>query len=241
MRGTLAARRRTAKQFHQAPHPAPALCEFIAQCVGGATERHEWRECVLCHKHMLVPEYDLEEEALQGSGGVEHSGLDCNTTCQSCSRETPKEGVSARPLPPPFITLTLPSETPPSTEVLDDLGISASTFRKLRGLQAREIEPEDYDLLLRLHAKPTTRVLKDDLREKVCLSFRAGGDGKEWVQPADPCTICLCVMAAGEDLTQLTCQGQHVFHSHCIREWLQTASCRCPVDKQDLSMICLSA
>ena len=74
----------------------------------------------------------------------------------------------------------------------------ASTFRKLRGLQAREIEPEDYDLLLRLHAKPTTRVLKDDLREKVCLSFRAGGDGKEWVQPADPCTICLCVMAAGE-------------------------------------------
>ena len=62
------------------------------------------------------------------------------------------------PLPPP--ALHLPSETLPPTSdlgVCADLGISITTFRKLRSLQQRELEPEDYDLLIRLHTKPITR------------------------------------------------------------------------------------
>ena len=46
----------------------------------------------------------------------------------------------------------------PSEAVLDDLGVSMDTFRRIRNLQAREITANDYDLLMRLHSKPSIKV-----------------------------------------------------------------------------------
>ena len=57
----------------------------------------------------------------------------------------------------------------------------------------------------------------------------------------ESCAVCLCAMSPGEELCRLSCKGRHTFHSHCIGEWLRTASRCCPVDQQDLSATCLSA
>ena len=127
----------------------------------------------------------------------------------------------------------------PSDSVLSDLGISLATFRQLRALQAREILPEDYDLLMRLHAKPATKVLDDATLGKVSKNFMAGSDFT--ALPGASCAICLCAMSEGEELTSLKCNSEHTFHSHCIREWMLTASSCCPMDKQDLSQLCLTA
>ena len=48
---------------------------------------------------------------------------------------------------------------------------------------------------------------------------------KTFIATADSgqqCAICLCSMSAGEKLTMLACEGKHVFHSHCIRDWLES-------------------
>mgnify|MGYP006110015191 CR=1 FL=1 len=72
---------------------------------------------------------------------------------------------------------------------------------------------------------------------KVTETFKATDD----FTSADTCTVCLCAMSPGEELCRLACQGRHTFHSHCIGEWLRTASRCCPVDQQDLSTVCLTA
>ena len=221
MSATFAARRRAAAASHR------SLCQVLAKCI----------KCEPLHK---CGDGDCKLHSVQGGDGR------C-CACESEQSELPVARTTA-PLPPPVSVLDLPSPptnppSPPSTNdfgVCADLGISISTFRKLKSLQQRELEPEDYDLLIRLHSKPTTRVLDDAMREKVCVTFRAPTG---YVPPnaGGACAVCLCALAVGEELTQLTCEGQHVFHSHCIREWLSSASRCCPVDNQDLSMQCLTA
>ena len=110
-----------------------------------------------------------------------------------------------------------------------------TTFRELRLLQTREIGPDDYDLLMRLGRKSTTKVLGEQQLAAISTVFRASAPAGE------TCAVCLCAMAEGEELCQLACQGGHTFHRHCISEWLRTASRCCPVDQQDLSACCLSA
>ena len=56
----------------------------------------------------------------------------------------------------------------------------------------------------------------------------------------DTCAVCLCAMSPGEDLCRVACHSRHVFHSHCIGEWLRTASRCCPVDQEELTNACLS-
>ena len=81
------------------------------------------------------------------------------------------------------------------------------------------------------------QVLDEQQCAKVTETFKATDD----FTSADTCTVCLCAMSPGEELCRLACQGRHTFHSHCIGEWLRTASRCCPVDQQDLSTVCLTA
>ena len=122
-----------------------------------------------------------------------------------------------------------PTFSTPSAAVTEDLGVSLHIFRELQLLQTREIGPEDYDLLMLLHAKSSRRVLDEAtlhaVTEDVC-----GGD-----QGGAACPICLSQMSSGDRCCRLACQGRHVFHRDCLSEWLRTASCCCPVDQQDLS------
>jgi hypothetical protein len=122
-----------------------------------------------------------------------------------------------------------PTFAPPPVAVRDDLGISLETFRELQLLQTREITEEDYDLLLLLHAKPSTKVFeKGELRE-VSEAFSTTS------KLDDACAVCLGPMCAGEELCRLSCEGRHTYHRSCIHEWLTTASRCCPIDKQELS------
>ena len=124
-----------------------------------------------------------------------------------------------------------PTFDAPTSGVSEDLGLNLAEFRELQLLQLREIEPEDYDLLMRLSAKATTKCLGEAQLGRVTHSFRAARDA------TDACAVCLGAMGAGEELCQLACRGGHVFHQHCIHEWLRTASRCCPVDQQDLSTL----
>lgn len=168
-----------------------------------------------------------------------------NSICSECSQKFCREGASAvtstrgerhfccscdskRRLQR-FVPAPVPRE-----DVLHSLGIDVQTFRKLRQLQAREITPDDYDLLMSLHAKSNSKVLTEQQLSDVGENFVAG-------QAADTCSVCLGAMAAGEKLCRLACRGRHVFHSHCIDEWLTTASRCCPIDQQDLAELCSSA
>ena len=133
------------------------------------------------------------------------------------------------PPPPPTSVHVQPTFSPPSQGLSEDLGISLSTFRELQLLQTREITAEDYELLMLLHAKPNTKVLDEQQLRHVAFTFCATAAHE------DDCAVCLQSMSEGETLCRLACTGRHVFHSHCITDWLQTASRCCPVDQQDLS------
>jgi hypothetical protein len=145
--------------------------------------------------------------------------------CASCNAKTPTP-----PAPPPS-RHAMPTF---DAEVPCDLAISLQTFRDLQALQTREIEPEDYDLLMLLsEAKAHQSLLEEEELRRVCnRTIRRHNDGTN----DDPCAICLGVMRPGEELTSLACAGRHTFHSGCISEWLLMSRC-CPVDKQDLKRI----
>lgn len=125
---------------------------------------------------------------------------------------------------------------PPSPRVLQELGVDAETYHQLSTLQTRDISPTDYDLLLRLFTKTSTKTLSANALAKLSKhAFIAASNLNE------DCAICLCMMLKGERLCRLPCEGRHVFHHHCILEWLSTSSRCCPCDQQDLTDCCLSA
>ena len=159
-------------------------------------------------------------------------------TCISCQARTnelheltqfPPEPSQEAASPP--LQHTQPTFDVPSAGISDDLGISLDTFREIQLLQTREITAEDYDLLLLLHQRPNTTVFEEHELYKVSRSFDANCDFD-----ASTCTICLGPMSSADELAQLLCRGQHVFHRQCIFEWLRTASRCCPIDKQELSV-----
>jgi hypothetical protein len=125
---------------------------------------------------------------------------------------------------------------PPSPRVLQELGVDAETYHQLSTLQTRDISPTDYDLLLRLFTKTSTKTLSANALAKLSKhAFIAASNLNE------DCAVCLCMMSKGERLCRLPCEGRHVFHRHCILEWLSTSSRCCPCDQQDLTDCCLSA
>jgi len=125
-----------------------------------------------------------------------------------------------------------PTFAAPTTGTLDDLGISLDVFRELRLLQMREITADDYDLLMLLHSKPSTKVLDESRLSQVTETFFAN---EAWHSVGE-CTVCLDPMSPGDELCRLACNGRHIFHRECICEWLRSASRCCPIDQQDLSL-----
>ena len=124
----------------------------------------------------------------------------------------------------------------------EDITRAPCTHRRSRGARSypifaelREIGPEDYELLMLLNEKPSTKVLEEHELCQVCETFTAD---ESYDDAGASCAVCLNQMGAGEELCRLACQGRHIFHSHCISEWLRTASRCCPVDQQDLSAQC---
>ena len=113
----------------------------------------------------------------------------------------------------------------PSDTLLDELGVDMDTFRMLTRMQSREINENDYDLLMRLHTKPNTQTLDEKTIAAVSVNYIAAspeatdtsdaGDAGQTFDE-DTCSVCLCSMSAGEELSRLKCEGRHVFHRKCI-------------------------
>jgi len=56
-------------------------------------------------------------------------------------------------------------------------------------------------------------------------------DEQEWTEDqGEQCMVCLCDVEKGEVVRRLPCE--HMFHSACIREWLQRNAC-CPLCRHD--------
>jgi len=176
-----------------------------------------WRAitCTSCHLKRWVGPFSCEQTT--------------HNWCDSCVKPPPL------PPPPPLLPSVSMHAQPtfdvPSAAVSSELGLSLCDFRELQLLQTREIGPEDYDLLMMLSAKANTKVLDNVQLSRAYTPFQSEEEH------AAPCAICLEPMPKGGQLARLCCDGGHVFHSGCIREWLTTASTCCPVDKQDLSNV----
>jgi len=199
-------------------HGATSACTVAASVLRDAAAATVHSDptlpCRTCMRRVSVKQQGLCEQVVL-----------CNTCKRECSR-TSKPGVPSG----------LRCEAGPDASVLADLGVGNETFRQLQDLEDREIDPNDYDVLMRLARKPSTKTLDLTSLASVCKTFIAEAE-----QDLDSCTICLCALSAGEELIRVGCDARHVFHSQCIAEWLTKSSTCCPIDQQDLSAACLSA
>ena len=90
---------------------------------------------------------------------------------------------------------------------------------QIRALQARELTPEDYDMLLRLD---------ETIEKRNVLSQSEAAALVESTLEADAeCSVCLCDIASGEQCVLLGC-GHH-FHPGCIKDWLVKGKNTCPM------------
>jgi len=98
------------------------------------------------------------------------------------------------------------------------------TPQQLAAMMARELTPEDYELLLQLDSSVKPKTLDEqDLCAKVNVPRDAPAND-------DVCMVCLDELADVElsSLGALPCG--HVFHDDCIRKWLGESATTCPVD-----------
>jgi len=105
------------------------------------------------------------------------------------------------------------------------------SYNMLVDLQHRDITPEDYE---------TLRHLDTSVKPKTLSRTRLESRAPCWHVPSEPipssayrlvdqtCSICLEYFKVGERARRLPCS--HVFHAHCIDEWLCRNADTCPED-----------
>jgi len=138
-RGCLAhprpARMATAR-LQETEYTVRALCTATVTYVNNVFSQPLQRQCQMCMKWVSMQHHTCE----QGQAVL----------CLECKRER-------RRLRRAMSSISLWCERPPDASVLTDLGVGTETFRQLQALQAREISPNDYDILMRLHSKPSKK------------------------------------------------------------------------------------
>lgn len=48
------------------------------------------------------------------------------------------------------------------------------------------------------------------------------------------CSICLMSFAKGEEIIELKCSDNHIFHAECLKTWMDAESKTCPLCRSDL-------
>eukprot|EP00658_Telonema_sp_P-2_P076140 TRINITY_DN6618_c0_g1_i7.p1 TRINITY_DN6618_c0_g1~~TRINITY_DN6618_c0_g1_i7.p1 ORF type:complete len:242 (-),score=34.63 TRINITY_DN6618_c0_g1_i7:331-1056(-) len=117
-------------------------------------------------------------------------------------------------------------------ETLDGpaVAVCGLTAEQLAELQTRELNPEDYDLLLALDEqieKKTVDQSDIDAFESrpVTPSCEIGGEMG--------CSVCLMDFLVGDKTKVLPCG--HLFHKECIAKWLGDCNVKCPNCGMDVS------
>lgn len=206
---------------------APNFFDKLGACLGGRLdELGSEVKCSRCPARFWRSKKDVE--ACKGGDRAEHICASCTRYLERCVWPATRDPTSSQPKSP-VATSTLPKSPVRSAgrvvrtvplgrsqlAAAEDLGVGVETYRELVALQSREISNEDYDVLLRLHAKPNTRTLEADAIKKlprfVCV--------KTSENCGENCAVCMEAMAVGEKLTRLPCAAGHVFHHQCISEW----------------------
>lgn len=125
------------------------LCEFASAAFKGENPAWAQVSCAACTKKI----WREKKTSTRRENRIDDKCL----ACSSKHRRRNSEG--AKPFEPLQASNHIqPIFARPKEEVLDDLGVSLDTFRQLRNLQMREIDENDYELLMRLHAKPNRKV-----------------------------------------------------------------------------------
>uniref|UniRef100_A0A7S4B5Z0 RING-type domain-containing protein n=1 Tax=Chrysotila carterae TaxID=13221 RepID=A0A7S4B5Z0_CHRCT len=122
-----------------------------------------------------------------------------------------------------------------------NMGVDVRTYNMLMDLQHRDITPEDYETLRRLDSSIKPKTLSRSALEKAAPRWRIGPceprAGEEAQLPrchsrscmaGENCCICLESFSFGDCVRRLPCK--HIFHEHCIDEWLTHCSDICPED-----------
>ena len=113
-----------------------------------------------------------------------------------------------------------------SRKSISELGLGIDTYRALISMEARDLNPNDYDVLLRLHLKENKKTLDPSIIEGFTTLIPDTHLDKT-------CNICMDT-SKNDKLVRLPCKAGHIYHLCCIREWLTTASTCCPTDNEDL-------
>lgn len=107
---------------------------------------------------------------------------------------------------------------PPNTTQLPD-----KLFELMHKLQFRDIDPNDFDLLMELAEYDSRKTISEQRLSGIPL-FEATQETVE--ECADGCVFCAEEYTVGEQLKKLPCG--HVFHDHCITGHLSKYSTKCP-------------
>jgi len=96
----------------------------------------------------------------------------------------------------------------------------------LVALQHRDLDPNDYELLLRLDDRIQPRTVSKLELSSLPVSELSVAD----LDARSPitCGVCLEPVEAGQRLKHLHCG--HAFHDLCIDAWLRESSTKCPLD-----------
>ncbi|KAJ8024520.1 E3 ubiquitin-protein ligase Zswim2 [Holothuria leucospilota] len=98
----------------------------------------------------------------------------------------------------------------------------------LEDLQNRELQDEDYELLLQLDSEDANKA--STIPEEVVKSFPTEKvrEGGALMSPGVQCRVCLRGFTLGQVVRRLPCR--HKFHKDCIDQWLIHEHPTCPVD-----------
>eukprot|EP00656_Telonema_subtile_P029629 TRINITY_DN32721_c0_g1_i2.p1 TRINITY_DN32721_c0_g1~~TRINITY_DN32721_c0_g1_i2.p1 ORF type:complete len:296 (+),score=52.44 TRINITY_DN32721_c0_g1_i2:297-1184(+) len=96
-------------------------------------------------------------------------------------------------------------------------------FELMHNLQFREIDPNDFDLLMELAEYDSKKTLSEGKLGAIPF-FEATTETVE--ECAEGCVFCAEEYEVGEQLKRLPCG--HVFHDHCITGHLSKYSTKCP-------------
>lgn len=99
----------------------------------------------------------------------------------------------------------------------------------LVALQHRDLNPDDYDLLLRLDDRVQPRTVSELQLSALAVNELSVTDVNQY--SSITCAVCLESFAAGQRCKLLPC-GQ--FHDVCIDTWLRQSSTKCPLDGLEL-------
>jgi len=111
------------------------------------------------------------------------------------------------------------------------VGVDLPTYNLLMDLQHRDITPEDYDTLRHLDRSVKPKTLPRSKLEARAPCWHVTLEPLPSTSPRlvdQRCSICLESFKPGERVRKLPCK--HIFHAHCIDEWLTQSSELCPED-----------